>query len=353
MAEPQNEAPVEADLAQVQQTLESMLSKKNLVRDQFLAGNMNPQMYIPIRVLMAHEKMSAIKATEEQMISAATASTRLGIDDAKTMVRPLLKSKRNVIILRDMPENATEEEVKAIFNECPNADKLVSVKAEVNNTWFVKFNLEGTQDVVLWLRSQQFHGQPVNASIKSEHFLRSFFPLNLPAGPPDQGNFGYPMDGGMGGMGFPMGFPPQEMMAEGIGPAGYDFNSMKGDGKGMPMQMGMPMGMQMPEMVMGPQSPGSWQPWGKRLEPPPMILPILYPEKVAVPEGSGDGAEKSDKGKGGDKWGSQKWGSEKWGSSDNKWGNQSWGQSKWGGGKGKGGAGKGGYPQQAEWAKGS
>jgi len=223
--------------AKVLSTLESLLSKKNLVRDQFLAGNMNPQMYIPIRVLMAHEKMVAIGATEETVTKAATSSTRLGIDDAKSMVRPLLKSKRNVIILRDMPDNTNEEEVKAIFTDGPYADKLASIKAEVNNTWFVKFNLdEGTQDVVLWLRSQQFHGRPVNASIKSEHFLRSFYPIGGPAGPPvvdpNQG-MGFSMDPSMG-MGYPMqGGPGGEFMSEGIGPMGYDFGqAMKGDGRG-------------------------------------------------------------------------------------------------------------------------
>merc|ERR1711924_221912 len=63
--------------AKVQKTLEGLLSKKNLVRDQFLAGNMNPQRYIPIGVLVAHEKLAAVGATEELVIGAATASTRL------------------------------------------------------------------------------------------------------------------------------------------------------------------------------------------------------------------------------------------------------------------------------------
>ena len=74
----------------------------------------------------------------------------------------------------------------------------------MNNTWFVKFNVDdGAQDVVLWLRSQSFKvgasvfmvlpfvppappspckGKPLNAAIKSEHFLRSFFPVNANLG---------------------------------------------------------------------------------------------------------------------------------------------------------------------------
>merc|ERR1719446_670814 len=136
-----------------------------------------------------------------------------------------------------------------------------------------------------------------------------------------------------------MGGPP-EMLADGIGPMGYDMpamaDPMKGKGKGM-----MPMPMMMPEMPLGPQPPGSWQPWGKRHQPPPMILPIKYPE--AVPEKSASGGESGDTGeakggKGGDKWGSQKWGNDRWGS--NSWNNN----DRWGQGKGKGKSSWGGGP---------
>jgi len=174
----------EALIAKVQETLEGLLSKKNLVRDQFLASNMNPQMYIPVKVLLSHDKLIAVGATQESLAKAAANSTRLGIDDANTMVRPLLKSKRNVVILRDIPEHTTEEEIRGIFNESPYSSKIANIKAEVNNAWFVKFDLdEGTQEVVLWLRSQQFKGKTVNASIKSEHFLRSFIPAQQAVAP--------------------------------------------------------------------------------------------------------------------------------------------------------------------------
>merc|ERR1719230_1695784 len=114
------------------------------------------------------------------------------------MVRPLLKSKRNVVILRDIPSDVTEHDIRELFVGAPHAEMIVSVKPEVNNTWFVKFKLdEGTQDVVLWLRGQKFQGKAVNASIKSEHFLRSFFPLHMPNNPPPDAQMGFPMDGGM------------------------------------------------------------------------------------------------------------------------------------------------------------
>ena len=70
-----------------------------------------------------------------------------------------------------------QEEIVQLLSAGPFADNVVSVKpeailcsalkqrdavgtsdlAQVNNTWFVKFNVDdGAQDVVLWLRSQTF-----------------------------------------------------------------------------------------------------------------------------------------------------------------------------------------------------
>mmetsp|Transcript_40950 Transcript_40950/g.117633 ORF Transcript_40950/g.117633 Transcript_40950/m.117633 type:complete len:518 (-) Transcript_40950:75-1628(-) len=245
----------------VQDILESMLSKKNLVRDQFVAGNMNPQMYIPIRTLLDHERLKAITATEAAVAAAAARSTKLGIDEKRTMVRPMLKSRRNVVILRDLPEGTTEEDIRALVAGAPHAERLDSLKPEVNNTWFLKFKLdEGTQDVVLWLRSQRIKGAPVNAAIKSEHFLRSFFPLHLAGqGPPPEMMYGMPgpPDGMMPPMqGFDPGAVPGSWAAE-IAPMDFPGGCM-----GPP-----PM---MPQETM--QLPGFWQPWGERYQPPPLIF---------------------------------------------------------------------------------
>merc|ERR1719158_1529442 len=81
-----------------------------------------------------------------------------------------------------------------------------------------------------------------------------------------------------------------------IGPMGFDFDAMKGKGKGM-MPMMMPPEMQMqfaPQF--SPQKAGTWQPWGKRHQPPPMILPLKYPEPAPADKGA-DGTKEADKGK--------------------------------------------------------
>lgn len=202
----------ENGVSELQEILESMLSKHNLVADAYLAGSMNAQMYIPVSVLLAHEKLSAI-ATQEKLLAAARNSARTAVSEDETMIRPMLKSKRNTIILRDMPEATTEAEIREIFAESEFGSWIKSVKADVNCTWFVKFSGDDTISIVMWLRSRKFRGEPINAAIKSEHFLRSFFPV---APPPQE--LDPAMQGHMGGPPMPMG-PP--MMFPPVQPAGY------------------------------------------------------------------------------------------------------------------------------------
>ncbi|CAK9089319.1 unnamed protein product [Durusdinium trenchii] len=282
---------------QIQDALEAMLSKKSLVKDQFLASKMNPQMYIPISVLLQHDRLQSLRATQMQVAAAAAKSKRLGVDDQRTMVRPVFKSKRHIVILRDLPDGTTEEEILSLFSTGPYAENVVSVKPEVNNTWFVKFVDEVAPEVVLWLRSQTFKGKPVNAAIKSEHFLRSFFPVNqsmgfVPPGlpPMDEGDV-HPMHG----------FPPAPFPG-GKGAGCPDF--MPPPGMMPPMQMGMPYEMPVePNMQFGLQSPGFWKPWGSRHRQPPLTFspdcPRIGNDQVAPQmESWGTGAPSKGKSKG-------------------------------------------------------
>eukprot|EP00927_Polykrikos_kofoidii_P054150 TRINITY_DN48623_c0_g1_i1.p1 TRINITY_DN48623_c0_g1~~TRINITY_DN48623_c0_g1_i1.p1 ORF type:complete len:399 (+),score=81.41 TRINITY_DN48623_c0_g1_i1:171-1367(+) len=229
----------------VQEALELILSKKNLVRDQLLAGRMNPQMYIPIQVLLGHEKLQGLGSdggppTKEEIAAAAENSTRLGIDDDRRMVKPMLKAKRNVVILRDVPEGTTEEEMREILFGAPHEEQLVHVRPDVNNTWFLKFNIdEGIEDIVLWLRSKHIKERPVNASVKSEHFLRSFFPAPAPITFRVSGDVHLP---GLNGF-----IPPNFGSGKGAFPGGGI--------DGQRVEAGLH-----PEL----QKPGFWKPWGGR-----------------------------------------------------------------------------------------
>merc|ERR1712185_108078 len=103
--------------------------------------------------------------------------------------------------------------------------------------------------------------------------------------------------------------------------------------------------MMMPQMSSN-QPPGTWQPWGKRATPDPIVLPLKYPDPANVQEQSGGGGqvEKGNKGKAKGGKGAEKSGDDKWG--NDKWGGGGWNNNqKWGKGGGKGSWGNSGYQQ--------
>eukprot|EP00913_Durusdinium_trenchii_P021050 g19783.t1 len=161
-------------------------------------------------------------------------------------------------------KSLTEEEILSLFSTGPYAENVVSVKPEVNNTWFVKFVDEG---------------KPVNAAIKSEHFLRSFFPVNqsmgfVPPGlpPMDEGDV-HPMHG----------FPPAPFPG-GKGAGCPDF--MPPPGMMPPMQMGMPYEMPVePNMQFGLQSPGLSICWSLSLGSKGFSMLYSCHAKPATPKG--------------------------------------------------------------------
>ena len=162
----------------VQGRLEDLLSRQNLERDIFIQQNINAQMYVPLYALGSHEHIRSLGADMTTLIEAARRSEQLAMDEDSLMVRPLLKARRNTIILHDLPEDATEEELRAVFEACPESKVFQSLRPDINRTAYVTFETEETaQSTALWLRSQKLRGTPLKCAIKAEHFLKSFFPI--------------------------------------------------------------------------------------------------------------------------------------------------------------------------------
>lgn len=224
--------------------LEELLSKQSLSEDAFVQQHMNAQMYIPLTVLCLHHSLRSL-GTEASVLAAAQAaaqkSDKVAFDEETNMVKPLLKARRNTLILHGLPDEFPEEELQQLFNGSPEGDSFVSLKPDVNNTAFVSFKTdEAAQNAALWLRSQKFQGNDIKCSMKSEQFVRSFFPaanqanspFAMPGSAPQYQAWGYPGQNWTPGN---MGWNPNGQGGEFSDPnmAWGDQNSFsKGDGKG-------------------------------------------------------------------------------------------------------------------------
>jgi hypothetical protein len=162
--------------------LDRLLSKENLSSDPQISAALNPQLCVPVSTILQLKSVAAITDSLELVCEAADKSVNVGLSEDRTMVRPLLKSKRNTMIIREL--EATEAEIRELLVGSPGEDEVVAVRPEVNDTWFVEFKTEEkTQETALWLRGKKFKDEPVKVSIKSEHFLRSFIPAQQAVAP--------------------------------------------------------------------------------------------------------------------------------------------------------------------------
>jgi la-related protein 4 len=118
----------------VKKQMEYYFSKENLQSDVFLTSQMDAQLSVPISTVMKFAKLKALTQDEELVRHALVDSTVVSIIDNKIRanIRP---SNRSTIILREIPSDAEEKEVREIFNYegCKN---ILSIRSDIGDTWY-------------------------------------------------------------------------------------------------------------------------------------------------------------------------------------------------------------------------
>lgn len=167
----------------VRKQIEYYFSKENLQSDAYLTSQMDAQMSVPISVVMKFAKLKALTQDEAVVRHAL-------IDSSVTIIDNRIKANikatgRSTIILREIPSDASEDEVKEIFNY-DGCKRISSIRSDIGDTWFVTMESEeDAKDTALDLRLKKrtFRGQPVKARIKTEPVVRSFYPVTAPVAP--------------------------------------------------------------------------------------------------------------------------------------------------------------------------
>lgn len=94
---------------------------------------MDASMSVPINVVMKFAKMKALTQDEAVVRAALAESTVVSIMDNRIKAN-IKASGRSTIILRDIPSDAPEEEVREIFNY-PGCKSINSIRSDIGDTW--------------------------------------------------------------------------------------------------------------------------------------------------------------------------------------------------------------------------
>uniref|UniRef100_A0A7S3E8T0 HTH La-type RNA-binding domain-containing protein n=1 Tax=Rhodosorus marinus TaxID=101924 RepID=A0A7S3E8T0_9RHOD len=151
--------------------MEFYLGRANLPTDYFLSQHMDAEFWVRIEVLAGFPKMMRFGLTAEQIGQVVgERSNQLEVDAEHVIVRPkyLVEEKqKSVLILRDVPETTTEDQVKELLakEQCPEP---LNIRPDIANVWFLDFDgTETAKNCLESLRDKSLNGAPVKARVKN------------------------------------------------------------------------------------------------------------------------------------------------------------------------------------------
>jgi len=136
------------------------------------------------------------------------------VDAPNKKIKPVAVNARTTLILRNIPTDAPEAEVRALITG-DKWPKMVGLRSDVGDNWFVSFETEDqTKTALEMAKGMKFKDKSISCAIKSENLLKGLQPGSPPKGAPTNGMYAGPgMYGGYmpnGGYGWNGGFPAGE-----------------------------------------------------------------------------------------------------------------------------------------------
>lgn len=163
-------------LASLVHQLEFYFSPANLAHDAYLISHMDSSRYVPIDLICNFRRVAALTNDRTLVVEALRQCRTVQLDEEETKVKPSVKLERTTLILRDIPATVSVESIQSIFSPADCPAKPLSVRSDIDDTWFVTMDTEAhCTDVALWLTSQTFNDQPIKCRVKSETLMRGFY----------------------------------------------------------------------------------------------------------------------------------------------------------------------------------
>jgi len=168
----------------VRTQMEYYFSPQNLATDSFLVSKMNEEHYVPLDLIASFERIKSLTTDLSLIVESLEDSDQVEVSADGQMIRLKEAPKRAKLILRDLPTETTEQELKDLFSQ---VNMTPSIQSAVNDCWFVSFDSEDAASSAFdFLKNQTLHGQPIKARFKSEPVRRDVrgVPLFVPSSVP-------------------------------------------------------------------------------------------------------------------------------------------------------------------------
>ena len=145
------------------------MSLESFAKSRDLLEQMDEDGYIPISTILLSPTFSELSPSLEEIQKAVKASDKLQLSSDETGVRLILPVERKTIILREVPEDVTEAEIRDLIPDIA----IVQLRKEVDSIWFLVFDSESTTlQALRRLQSQTLRSHPIKARVKSEFYKK-------------------------------------------------------------------------------------------------------------------------------------------------------------------------------------
>lgn len=106
---------------------------------------MNDSGYVSLTTIAGFRKVKDLSTSMDDILEALKGAEGVVVDATNLLIKPAFVFERKTVILRDVPAETTEEEVRVLFEGLATVE---SVKAEFGNTWY---DQRWNDNIGLWL----------------------------------------------------------------------------------------------------------------------------------------------------------------------------------------------------------
>ncbi|KAI6646194.1 La-related protein 4-like isoform X2 [Oopsacas minuta] len=150
----------------IRKQIEYYFSKENYWNDQYLLSQSDADRFVSIVILATFPAVKHLSTDLDAIRHALRGSVQLEMDPAENKVRPNLK--RCILILRDIPEDTSPEEIEALFEGEGVPDVKGRVEFAINSNCYIRFDSEAdASSAYQFVINKTYNGKPIYPRIKS------------------------------------------------------------------------------------------------------------------------------------------------------------------------------------------
>lgn len=166
------------EVLQVYRELNYLFTFENFREDSYLIQSMKPDLTIPLTKIYEHKNIKEITLNQKSMKEAIMMCPILIYvpenDKHMEAVRPNIKLKRDTLIVRDVPNDASTSQLRELFKE--RVKSLTKIRREIADTWLISFDSEEAA-MFAWksIQGTKINNTEITAELKSDTLLRGFY----------------------------------------------------------------------------------------------------------------------------------------------------------------------------------